>query len=78
MKNIQTGQSVDSPLTPPEGYDSLPLLSPDSSEDDVMDEDVDDMEAEVLTGPAASRAGACTSTLSLAVAVTRVVVMRLG
>jgi hypothetical protein len=76
MKNIQTGQSVDSPLTPPEGYDSLPLLSPDSSEDDVMDED--DMEAEVLTGPAASRAGACTSTLSLAVAVTRVVVMRLG
>jgi hypothetical protein len=43
-----------------------------------MDEDVDDMEAEVLTGPAASRVGACTSTLSLAVAVTRVVVMRLG
>lgn len=43
-----------------------------------MDEDVDDMEAEVLTGRAVAMAGACTSTLSLAVAVTRVVVMRLG
>jgi len=51
----------------------LPLLSPDSSDDEDVVEDTD---AEV--GAAAARVGVCTSTRSLAVAVTLVVVMCAG